>query len=600
MNKFFSLAAGLMISLAGYAQDPAVTLTDANDVSTEYTVGVVNNNGNNVQFQLLADGNVAFNATYKVNQNRFVIGGATYICTGSGYTGFNNDNELTVSDAAQAVIGNAGCSSYDDGFADGMAAACPGAGFSINGTDYVVTAVTEQDNGVFILSNTLNGVPQTDALLFPDNGCFYTFDFACPNDNGDYIFINGQGVLTPNDALRGCTGLEVEPCPEDLTDELESCEASNAYLTSQVQNLDGALTTVTNNLDDCNATVDQLNDSINGLELTISQQLQTINITQFALDNCFGDNNQLEAELAAALATIAELNDIIEDKDNVIAMFNDVVLDLNDELNAQNTTCQQTIQGLEEDILVLEYEIIGLNTQLSDCSDAVAYNNDLYQGALADAAADAALYNDTIVALTGAVNGLLEDVATAADDLAVAEDEVLYWMDAYGDAVVACEEAVAAEYGTGFADGQTVGYNNGYEHGLAAGECGFACFETEAELEFFYDGAFHAGVLSVECTSVDDAYDYGYENGLTDGVNSVPACEYNYGDVMEAFYNGYDLGLGDCQGEVTGILDIDGNTVTQVVGYYNEIGQVIDPRGYTGLVIRRHADGTFSKYYVGR
>ena len=38
------------------------------------------------------------------------------------------------------------------------------------------------------------------------------------------------------------------------------------------------------------------------------------------------------------------------------------------------------------------------------------------------------------------------------------------------------------------------------------------------------------------------------------------------------------------------------NVVTQVIGYYNELGQEINPDTHTGLIIRRHADGTFSKY----
>ena len=75
-------------------------------------------------------------------------------------------------------------------------------------------------------------------------------------------------------------------------------------------------------------------------------------------------------------------------------------------------------------------------------------------------------------------------------------------------------------------------------------------------------------------------------------------------DAADAYANGYDYGyeagynagLEDCEGEPSGLVDIDGNTIIEIVGYYNELGQVIDPRRTNGLIIRRHADGTFSKY----
>ena len=70
--------------------------------------------------------------------------------------------------------------------------------------------------------------------------------------------------------------------------------------------------------------------------------------------------------------------------------------------------------------------------------------------------------------------------------------------------------------------------------------------------------------------------------------------------LLEAEWNigynaGYQDGLADCEGEVSGLVDIDG-TVINVIGYYNEMGQVIDPARTTGVIIRRHEDGTFSKY----
>ena len=85
----------------------------------------------------------------------------------------------------------------------------------------------------------------------------------------------------------------------------------------------------------------------------------------------------------------------------------------------------------------------------------------------------------------------------------------------------------------------------------------------------------------------------GYEAGYADGV---VACEdNNAGELMEVYYNGYAAGLEDCADSVDGITDIDGSLIN-VIGYYNELGQVIDPRTATGVIIRKHDDGTFSKY----
>ena len=81
------------------------------------------------------------------------------------------------------------------------------------------------------------------------------------------------------------------------------------------------------------------------------------------------------------------------------------------------------------------------------------------------------------------------------------------------------------------------------------------------------------------------------EQDCTEEVALAAEQYYQYG-----YDAGYADGLEDCEGEPSGLVDIDGNTVIPVVGYYNELGQVIDPRRHNGLIIRRHADGTFSKY----
>lgn len=458
MNKFFSLAAGLLITLAGNAQT-CTLVNDVTGVTTEYTVGVVNPTQNsNVNFQLIANGNVQINAQYKINQNRFVLPGigisASFPCTDAGYVNVNETGTFIVSDEAQALIGNVGCSDYDD------------------------------------------------------------------------------------------------------------CTTSNAYLTAQVANLDFALTTVVEqrdaalaSLDECDDTVAALLDSINGLEQELYVANFTLNLSTFQLGQAFDDINALEDENAALQAQLdsveALLTAVITANGAALDAASESILNLTDELVATNNELDSVYTVLDATKL-----------ELSDCGDAVDYNFNLIQDLDAE-----------IDGLEATVDGLETALNTCGDDLATAEDEVLYWMDAYGDYVGACDSVTAA-----MAD-----EIDELETALEGKDCADE-----------YEAGYTQGLL-------DAPYNYGdvmqaYEFGL-----SNCECEYNYGDVIEAFYNGYDLGLGDCDG-TTGIdiLDPSGNVLTQVTGYYNELGQVIDPRTYEGLVIRRHADGTFSKYYVAR
>lgn len=96
--------------------------------------------------------------------------------------------------------------------------------------------------------------------------------------------------------------------------------------------------------------------------------------------------------------------------------------------------------------------------------------------------------------------------------------------------------------------------------------------------------------------SLDDAYEAGKVDGISYYEDEVAPQLLN-----ERWWQGYNAGhsvgfqagLDDCY--ITGLADLDG-TVIDVVGYYNEVGQAVGPR-CSGFVIRKHSDGTHSKYY---
>jgi flagellar biosynthesis/type III secretory pathway protein FliH len=440
-----------------------------------------------------------------------------------------------------------------------------------------------------------------------------------------------QSCYNESSAVYYCTQVGVNDGYEDgyndgLAAGCDSCSTTCDY--SYYLNVIANFETATAEL---MATIAQLNDSINGLEGTIAQQAQVLNITQFALDNCFDDNNALDATIDNQQTYIDQLLAELDSQQAVIITLttsldectgdltscettNADLIDAYNELGDDYVDAVGTIDSLETDIAACDATaevwqtaaefyadslastltiLDAIKLELSDCYDGAEWNFNMVQDltaevesleALVDAlmnqlevnAAEAAdlvaIYLNTISILEGQLDecgDTNQDLVNAnlqiLNELETCEDETLYWMDAYADIVYACDSATSAlqdalesktcdeEYAAGFADGQSVGYDDGYEH----------------------------GVNSVECPEY--------------------SCDYNYGDIMEAFYNGYDLGLGDCDG-TTGIdiLDPSGNVLTQVTGYFNELGQVIDPRTYEGVVIRRHADGTFSKYYVQR
>jgi len=510
----------------------------------------------------------------------------------------------------------------------GASAQCDNTPFTYGSSTYYVSDIVVSGTTATFYYIYENDPYGWNATYNYETNCFTFAGVACIDEaSGDYYFPGDPTPVVLSDELSDCLNIDdFVSCSEAsalLEDSLNAeiatltaqynaaqgdanaCNDNAVLLNAEIATLTDQYNAAQGDANACNdaaillnAEIANLNDSINGLEFTIAQQAQVLNITQFALDNCFDNVNDADAqnaalnqenidlqsqldslqalldvttdELVASNATNDSLETVNATQAASIVTLTDVVLGLNDQLNDVTADFGTTVAELEEDILVLENNLSICQGTLSDCSDAVAYNN--------------ALYNECTDANTA-----------LSAELATAEDEVMYWMDAYNAAVTECNTVI---------DGlnQEIGLLEGSVENLIddvvelTEEC--AATATSA-YQNGYDYGYETGLLQCADIDVDDIYDLGYENGLTDADGTL--CEYNYGDVMEAYYNGYAQGLDDCDG-TTGIdiLDPSGQVLTQVVGYYNELGQIVDPRTYTGVIIRRHADGTFSKYYVAR
>jgi flagellar biosynthesis chaperone FliJ len=437
----------------------------------------------------------------------------------------------------------------------------------------------------------------------------------------------------PNSAVYDCTMVGVNDGYEDgYADGLAACEPDTVVVTDTVivdisaETLAYYLNVIANleqGTIDLQNTVAQLNDSINGLEGTIATQAQVLSLTQFALDNCFDDNNALDAtidnqqtyidqllaeldsqqtvittlttsldECTSDLTACDEMNaDIVASYNEVADLYNECAADLGD-ATADLAVCDVTAEvwqtaaefyadSLESTLAILD----ATKLELSDCSDAVAWNADLFWecsdendelDALVDALVNQLEVNagecaNIINIHLNTIENLEDALATCGADLDDAEYDAEYWNEAYNDAVTNCNNYIA---------------------------------EMDAEISLLEGSVSNLIDQLVACNddcqvtatnAYQNGYNYGYETGLEEVSAGCQACfeanEYN----VQLIYDLQEQ-LADCNTTGIDILDPSGNVLTQVTGYYNEIGQSIDPRNYSGLVIRRHADGTFSKY----
>jgi flagellar biosynthesis chaperone FliJ len=398
----------------------------------------------------------------------------------------------------------------------------------------------------------------------------------------------------PNSAVYDCTMVGVNDGYEDgYADGLAACEPDTVVVTDTVivdisaETLAYYLNVIANleqGTIDLQNTVAQLNDSINGLEGTIATQAQVLSLTQFALDNCFDDNNALDATIDNQQTYIDQLLAELDSQQTVITTLTTSL----DECTGDLTACDE----MNADIVASYNEVADLyNECAADLGDATA---DL---AVCDVTAEVwqecSDENDELDALVDAlINQLevnagecaniinihlntienLEDaLATCGADLDDAEYDAEYWNEAYNDAVTNCNNYIA---------------------------------EMDAEISLLEGSVSNLIDQLVACNddcqvtatnAYQNGYNYGYETGLEEVSAGCQACfeanEYN----VQLIYDLQEQ-LADCNTTGIDILDPSGNVLTQVIGYYNEIGQSIDPRNYSGLVIRRHADGTFSKY----
>ena len=182
------------------------------------------------------------------------------------------------------------------------------------------------------------------------------------------------------------------------------------------------------------------------------------------------------------------------------------------------------------------------------------------------------LVNDAYYAQQASTDSIVDLQAQLAECDSVAVAEVEYWMDNYYDAV---------------AEGNALVDSLNAIISAVPATIEDIVDPLNAEIDALEDALADAEAC---CSSCPAAIETAVENAIAD-------CEENNaGELMEVYYNGYAAGQADCEGEVSGLVDIDG-TVINVIGYYNQLGQIIDPATATGVIIRKHDDGTFSKYF---
>ena len=249
-----------------------------------------------------------------------------------------------------------------------------------------------------------------------------------------------------------------------------------------------------------------------------------------------------------------------------------VPLALNAQIDCDNPNgiMQQYIcQNLEDTqtILALEGDLADLQQLLLDAQASIDSLNAVNDSLIA---AQDCGYEQFVIDELLTANLELNADLTECDS--VAQAEVEYWMDNYygavaeGKAMVDSLQAIISAVPASI----EVAADNAYAQGLE--DCADAANEACLEL-------------------LNDAYDGGVADGISYMEDEVlPVL------LVQEYDLGYNAGLADCEGEVAGIVDIDG-TVINVIGYYNQLGQVIDPATATGVIIRKHEAGTFSKYF---
>ena len=404
------------------------------------------------------------------------------------------------------------------------------------------------------------------------------------------IHLDAVALLTLG--IQDCGINDTVECPEDLSPMLDACQASNAGLSAAVSAQGAQINELTSEADSLQALLDAANAQIDVLTADVnyySTNLQACtdysadlgqdyvdlqydyNVLQGQAANCaqmyqdyqlfyIQETNALNAEIGDLEDEVALLStDLMDCGDDVIDATA-VIDSLQAELDA-GCTFEQTIidaalavnAGLNEELDTLQALLNSANAELDGCEAG----QDLLTAQVAELNADLVECN--------------EDAAADIDYWVAAHEETVNEANAYIDSLNAIISAVPATIE------EIVAPLN-----AALEEAEACCSSCPAAIETAVDNA--VANANAEC---DDAID-----DLLDQVQDNI-------DVITEELEFVNLLLTECQeGQVDGIIDMGGTMVTTVTGYYNALGQAINPADAHGIIIiRKHADGTFSKYF---
>jgi archaellum component FlaC len=415
---------------------------------------------------------------------------------------------------------------------------------------------------------------------------------------------------------------ECEECPADLSDELSAVEAQLDACQSVNAGLSDAVSAQGAQINDLQATIDSLeavNTALTNANNVLQDNLATVSDNLVSMTeardtyydlwiDCQGDLEDCGNELNAADGIIDNLSDENADlaadlyecqttltvvqgqADNCAEMYQDYQLfyvqtvntlngeigDLEDDLDA----CEAVNDSLLNDLADLTVDLVNMTAESDTCF--------MEYSALDDQFIDA----------VNEYEGIIDNLNTQLDELADQSVTIIANLQDQLDDCTATSESLAAQLDdcetAGIAivselQNQLLACEGQLTDAQEAASACSAAIETAADNAYAQGLEDCADAANAACLELlNDAYDGGFTDGLEE-------CEANNaGELLTVFQNGYDAGLADCD-EVSGLVDIDG-TVINVIGYYNQLGQVIDPATATGVIIRRHEDGTFSKY----
>ena len=474
-------------------------------------------------------------------------------------------------------------------------------------------------------------------------------NYSYSNDWGETIEFTGDFA-----ACVASLECEVVECPEDLTEALDECQDFVTYLeglsssqAAQIDNLTSDFLSVSAQLNGCQSANAGLSDAVSAQGAQINDLQATIDSLEAVNTALTNANNVLQDNLATVsdnLVSMTEARDTyydlwidcqgdLEDCGNELNAADGIINNLSDEnadlaadlyecqtdlsvVEAQADNCAEMYQDYQlfyvQTVNTLNGEIGDLEDDLAAC-DAV---NDSLLNDLADLTVDLAnmtaeadtcfdeysALDDQFIAAVDEYEGIIDNLNTQLDELADQSVTIIANLQDQLDDCTATSESLAAQLD----DCETAGIAivselqnqllNCQGDLADAQEAASAC---SAAIETAVANAFD--IANEECNATVDSLNYvcmeemqlAYDAGREDGY------AYFEDEVLPEllwleYQQGYNDGQADC-GEVSGLVDIDGTTIA-VIGYYNELGQTIDPARATGVIIRRHEDGTFSKY----